>query len=73
MPTSPVDAQRPGSVQTLASVLASGDPEHQRVMLGEHLFPLVEALSMTKQVKSQGCCWRWTKLKCYIYWRHLKR
>ncbi|KAI3911965.1 hypothetical protein MKW98_010909 [Papaver atlanticum] len=30
MPMSPVDAQRPGSVQTLASALASADPEHQK-------------------------------------------
>ncbi|OVA17016.1 RNA recognition motif domain [Macleaya cordata] len=46
MPVSPVDAQRPGSVQmvTLASALASASPENQRLMLGEQLFPLVERL-----------------------------
>ncbi|KAI3996233.1 hypothetical protein MKX01_026701 [Papaver californicum] len=54
MPMSPVDAQRPGSVQTLASVLASADPEHQHVMLGEHLFPLVERIEHDQAGKVTG-------------------
>ncbi|XP_026391595.1 polyadenylate-binding protein 3-like [Papaver somniferum] len=54
MPVSPVDAQRPGSVQTLASALASADPEHQHVMLGEHLYPLVERIEHDQAGKVTG-------------------
>lgn len=54
MPMSPVDAQRPGSVQTLASALASADPEHQHVMLGEHLYPLVERIEHDQAGKVTG-------------------
>ncbi|MCL7041669.1 hypothetical protein MKW94_017648, partial [Papaver nudicaule] len=54
MPMSPVDAQRPGSVQTLASALASADPEHQRLMLGEYLFPLVERIEHGQAGKVTG-------------------
>ncbi|XP_019053791.1 PREDICTED: polyadenylate-binding protein 3 isoform X1 [Nelumbo nucifera] len=46
MPVSPMDVSRPGPVPitTLASALASASPEHQRLMLGEQLFPLVERI-----------------------------
>ncbi|XP_004496416.1 polyadenylate-binding protein 3 isoform X2 [Cicer arietinum] len=40
----PIDSQRPGST-TLASALASATPENQRMMLGEHLYPLVDRLT----------------------------
>ncbi|XP_027366152.1 polyadenylate-binding protein 3 [Abrus precatorius] len=40
------DNQHPGAVSaTLASALASATPENQRMMLGEHLYPLVERLT----------------------------
>ncbi|KAL1343484.1 hypothetical protein HN51_029867 [Arachis hypogaea] len=46
---SPIDNQRPGTLSTtLASALASATPENQRVMLGEHLYPLVERLTPTQ-------------------------
>ncbi|KAG4908019.1 hypothetical protein AAZX31_20G158200 [Glycine max] len=42
----PNDNQRPGALSTtLASALASATPENQRMMLGEHLYPLVERLA----------------------------
>ncbi|XP_061345161.1 polyadenylate-binding protein 3-like isoform X3 [Gastrolobium bilobum] len=42
----PIDNQRPGaSSTTLASALASATPDNQRLMLGEHLYPLVERLT----------------------------
>ncbi|KAF8403598.1 hypothetical protein HHK36_011702 [Tetracentron sinense] len=46
MPMTPMDAPRPGPVpmKTLASALASASPEHQRMMLGEQLYPLVDRL-----------------------------
>ncbi|XP_020231703.1 polyadenylate-binding protein 3 [Cajanus cajan] len=38
--------QRPGALSTtLASALASATPENQRLMLGEHLYPLVDSLT----------------------------
>ncbi|XP_045809594.1 polyadenylate-binding protein 3-like [Trifolium pratense] len=42
--TTPIDNQRPGST-SLASALASATPENQRMMLGEHLYPLVDRLT----------------------------
>ncbi|MED6187843.1 hypothetical protein PIB30_080350 [Stylosanthes scabra] len=46
---SPLDNQRPGTLSTtLASALASATPENQRMMLGEHLYPLVERLTPTQ-------------------------
>ncbi|KAI3913178.1 hypothetical protein MKW98_007194 [Papaver atlanticum] len=47
MPMSPVDAQRPGSVQTLDSALASEDPEHQHVYQGK-MKPLVMMIVQCK-------------------------
>ncbi|OIW12575.1 hypothetical protein TanjilG_04739 [Lupinus angustifolius] len=42
----PIDNQPPGALSaTLASALASATPENQRMMLGEHLYPLVERLT----------------------------
>ncbi|KAK7270402.1 hypothetical protein RIF29_23506 [Crotalaria pallida] len=42
----PIDNQHPGALSaTLASSLASATPENQRLMLGEHLYPLVERLA----------------------------
>ncbi|KAK7391199.1 hypothetical protein VNO78_19611 [Psophocarpus tetragonolobus] len=42
----PNDNQRNGALSaTLASALASATPENQRMMLGEHLYPLVERLA----------------------------
>lgn len=42
----PNDNQRHGTLSTtLASALASATPENQRMMLGEHLYPLVERLA----------------------------
>ncbi|KAJ1424956.1 RNA-binding domain superfamily [Sesbania bispinosa] len=46
----PMDNQRPGvSSTTLASALASATPENQRLMLGEHLYPLVDRLTPNQQ------------------------
>ncbi|KAI4346557.1 hypothetical protein L6164_007445 [Bauhinia variegata] len=47
----PIDNQRPGG---LASALASATPENQRMMLGEHLYPLVERLSPNQTAKITG-------------------
>ncbi|KAK7357157.1 hypothetical protein VNO80_16440 [Phaseolus coccineus] len=45
----PNDGQRSGAVSnTLASALASATPENQRMMLGEHLYPLVERLTLNQ-------------------------
>lgn len=46
LPMGPMDAAHPQPVPitALASALASATPDHQRVMLGEQLFPLVERL-----------------------------
>ncbi|KAK7315387.1 hypothetical protein VNO77_33933 [Canavalia gladiata] len=42
--------QRPGALSnTLASALASATPENQRLMLGEHLYPLVDRLTPNHQ------------------------
>ncbi|KAE9611375.1 hypothetical protein Lal_00011575 [Lupinus albus] len=42
----PIDNQPAGALSaTLASALASATPENQRMMLGEHLYPLVERLT----------------------------
>ncbi|KAK7380564.1 hypothetical protein VNO78_33078 [Psophocarpus tetragonolobus] len=44
------DNQRPAALSnTLASALASATPENQRVMLGEHLYPLVNQLTPNNQ------------------------
>ncbi|KAK7270996.1 hypothetical protein RJT34_26565 [Clitoria ternatea] len=43
----PTDNQRPGA--SLASALASATPENQRLMLGEHLYPLVDRLTPNHQ------------------------
>ncbi|RDX74209.1 Polyadenylate-binding protein 3 [Mucuna pruriens] len=46
VPAAHNDNQRPGAHSTtLASALASATPENQRIMLGEHLYPLVERLT----------------------------
>ncbi|KAK7277367.1 hypothetical protein RIF29_18518 [Crotalaria pallida] len=46
----PVDNQRPGALtNSLASALASATPENQRMMLGEHLYPLVDRLAPSNQ------------------------
>ncbi|GAU13282.1 hypothetical protein TSUD_42360, partial [Trifolium subterraneum] len=42
--TAPIDNQHPGST-SLASALASATPENQRMMLSEHLYPLVDRLT----------------------------
>ncbi|WJX20534.1 hypothetical protein P8452_10078 [Trifolium repens] len=42
--TAPIDNQHPGST-SLASALASATPENQLMMLGEHLYPLVDRLT----------------------------
>ncbi|KAI3930721.1 hypothetical protein MKX01_037167 [Papaver californicum] len=46
VPMAPVEAQQNGPVhiKTLASTLASANPELQRQMLGEQLFPLVKSI-----------------------------
>ncbi|WVY99233.1 hypothetical protein V8G54_031384 [Vigna mungo] len=45
----PNDGQRSGALSTtLASALASATPENQRMMLGEHLYPLVERLTLNQ-------------------------
>eukprot|EP00262_Sarcandra_glabra_P021881 TRINITY_DN9428_c4_g1_i1.p1 TRINITY_DN9428_c4_g1~~TRINITY_DN9428_c4_g1_i1.p1 ORF type:complete len:651 (-),score=142.15 TRINITY_DN9428_c4_g1_i1:244-2196(-) len=56
MPVSPMDAPRPQPVPitTLASALASASPEHQRLMLGEQLYPLVERLEQEYAGKVTG-------------------
>ncbi|TKY46112.1 Polyadenylate-binding protein 3 [Spatholobus suberectus] len=46
----PNDNQRTGALSnTLASALASATPENQRLMLGEHLYPLVDRLTPNHQ------------------------
>ncbi|XP_068647434.1 polyadenylate-binding protein 2-like [Aristolochia californica] len=56
MPVTPLDAPRPGPIPitALASALASASPEHQRLMLGEQLFPLVERLEQDYAGKVTG-------------------
>ncbi|KAK1265005.1 Polyadenylate-binding protein 5 [Acorus gramineus] len=49
----PVDGNRPSPL-TLASALASATPEHQRMILGEQLFPLVERLEPDNAGKVTG-------------------
>ncbi|KAL8132985.1 hypothetical protein AgCh_008450 [Apium graveolens] len=53
----PLDAQRAVPVPkpaTLASALASANPANQRVMLGEHLYPLVQRLEHEHAGKVTG-------------------
>ncbi|XP_019449781.1 PREDICTED: polyadenylate-binding protein 3-like [Lupinus angustifolius] len=46
----PIDNQHPGALSnTLTSALASATPENQRMMLGEHLYPLVGRLTPSSQ------------------------
>ncbi|KAL2334981.1 hypothetical protein Fmac_016194 [Flemingia macrophylla] len=46
----PTDNHRPGALSnSLASALASATPENQRLMLGEHLYPLVDRLTPNHQ------------------------
>ncbi|KAE9617470.1 hypothetical protein Lal_00034649 [Lupinus albus] len=46
----PIDNQHLGALSnTLASALASATPENQRMMLGEHLYPLVGRLTPSNQ------------------------
>ncbi|XP_061365647.1 polyadenylate-binding protein 3-like isoform X2 [Gastrolobium bilobum] len=46
----PIDNQGPGALSnTLASALASATPENQHLMLGEHLYPLVDRLTPSHQ------------------------
>ncbi|XP_077253146.1 polyadenylate-binding protein 3-like [Tasmannia lanceolata] len=56
MPGAPMDAPRPAPVPitALASALASASPEHQRLMLGEQLFPLVERIERDHAGKVTG-------------------
>ncbi|XP_077220325.1 poly(A)-binding protein 5 [Tasmannia lanceolata] len=56
MSVAPMDALRPAPVPitALASALASASPEHQRLMLGEQLFPLVERLEHDAAGKVTG-------------------
>ncbi|KAK1403874.1 Polyadenylate-binding protein [Heracleum sosnowskyi] len=53
----PPDPQRAGPVPkpaTLSSALASANPANQRVMLGEHLYPLVQRLEQEHAGKVTG-------------------
>ncbi|XP_028763917.1 polyadenylate-binding protein 3 [Neltuma alba] len=53
--SAPIDNLRPGALSTtLASALASATPENQRMMLGEHLYPLVERLAPNHTAKVTG-------------------
>ncbi|XP_068651962.1 polyadenylate-binding protein 2 [Aristolochia californica] len=56
MPGAPMDAPRPGPIPitALASALASASPDHQRLMLGEQLFPLVERVEQDHAGKVTG-------------------
>ncbi|XP_023549690.1 polyadenylate-binding protein 3-like [Cucurbita pepo subsp. pepo] len=56
MSSPPIDIQRSRAVptSTLASALASATPTHQRLMLGEQLYPLVERLEPTHAAKVTG-------------------
>ncbi|XP_022992674.1 polyadenylate-binding protein 3-like [Cucurbita maxima] len=56
MSSPPIDIQRSRAVptSTLASALASATPTHQRLMLGEQLYPLVERLELTHAAKVTG-------------------
>uniref|UniRef100_A0A1D1XZY9 Polyadenylate-binding protein n=1 Tax=Anthurium amnicola TaxID=1678845 RepID=A0A1D1XZY9_9ARAE len=55
MPVGSMDAARlPVQIPTLASALASASPEHQRVMLGEQLYPLVERIERVNAGKVTG-------------------
>ncbi|KAG9458764.1 hypothetical protein H6P81_003272 [Aristolochia fimbriata] len=56
MPVAPMDAPRPGPIpiSALASALASASPDHQRLMLGEQLFPLVERVEQDYAGKVTG-------------------
>ncbi|XP_054785821.1 polyadenylate-binding protein 3-like isoform X2 [Prosopis cineraria] len=53
--SAPIDNLRPGALSTtLASALASATPENQRMMLGEHLYPLVDRLAPNHTAKVTG-------------------
>ncbi|MQM02597.1 hypothetical protein Taro_035355 [Colocasia esculenta] len=53
--TAPMDGARLSvPIPTLASALASASPEHQRVMLGEQLYPLVEKIERVNAGKVTG-------------------
>lgn len=56
MPMNPIDIHQHGTVtmSTLASALASATPENQRLMLGEHLYPLVERVEREHAAKVTG-------------------
>lgn len=56
IPVAPMDATRSPSVPitTLASALASATPEHQQMMLGEQLYPLVERIERNLAGKVTG-------------------
>ncbi|XP_050214474.1 polyadenylate-binding protein 5-like [Mercurialis annua] len=50
----PNDVQRPITISTLASALASAAPEKRTEMLGDHLYPLVERLQPEHVAKVTG-------------------
>ncbi|XP_074584058.1 polyadenylate-binding protein 2-like isoform X2 [Curcuma longa] len=54
LPMRDVGLSQPVPVGTLASALANAPPEHQRMMLGENLYPLVESIERDHAAKVTG-------------------
>ncbi|XP_042427375.1 polyadenylate-binding protein 2-like isoform X1 [Zingiber officinale] len=54
LPMRDVGLSQPGPIGTLASALANAPPEHQRMMLGENLYPLVESIERDHAAKVTG-------------------
>lgn len=53
-PTAPMPAEQPNPVAMLATQLASAPPEQQRMLLGEALYPLVDAIEHGQAAKITG-------------------
>ncbi|XP_042389951.1 polyadenylate-binding protein 2-like isoform X1 [Zingiber officinale] len=54
LPMRDVGMSQPAPIGTLASALANAAPEHQRMMLGENLYPLVESIEHDHAAKVTG-------------------